>query len=69
MTDMERLQENHAATAPQHRVECPVWRRPLYAFVRGGIVCKCRSCKDTAHFTSKEEALQIWEALESEGGQ
>lgn len=64
MTDMKKLAEGHAPTTPQHRIECPVWHRPLYVFVPDGIVCRCRSCGSGAtHFTSKDEAMRIWEAM------
>lgn len=75
MTDFRRLQENHALSAPQHRVECPVWHRPHLTFVADGIAWKCHSCKRTTHLTTwtevdraREEIGQAREAKEGSDG-
>jgi hypothetical protein len=64
MGDMKRLAEGDATMSQRHRVECPVWHRPLYEFVPDGIVCKCRSCSGgTTHLTSWAEVDQYRASL------
>jgi hypothetical protein len=47
---------------PHTRVECPVWHRPLFHIVAGGLEIQCRSCR-VVHSISREKLEQVWEEL------
>jgi len=55
------------SNTPGYRMECPVWYRHTFTIVPGGIEVKCKSCRGgAAHFYSREELEQKWEALEKQ---
>lgn len=54
----------HLSDPLAKRVACPVWHSRLLDVVYGGLSCKCKSCRGTLHFISKEEILLKWEEIE-----
>lgn len=45
-------------------VLCPIWHSQLFRFVPNGIEIRCKSCRGSVQFVSREDANRYWDELE-----
>lgn len=45
-------------------VLCPIWHTQSFRFVQNGIEIRCKSCRGSIHFVSREDANRYWDELE-----
>ncbi len=55
---------DQSQSSPHLRVECPVWHRPLFRIVPGGLEIHCRSC-NTIHAISQSKLEKVWSEFAS----
>lgn len=48
---------------------CPIWHTQSFRFVLNGIEVRCKSCRGSIHFVSREDANRYWDELEQRTGQ